>query len=615
MRLMFSLAMAFTLTFLQPDAVRADAWQDASGGQSSFRDLGPGFSVTTKVREVEGARVVLWNFELAKRLGLTAQDIRELEKLILKNFAVTTIGAENSTREMFATKYQDYDLEDLKYIGNPKGDGRAVWAGELRIPLENGRIAYLDVSLKGVGRTPLAREKLSEADGTTNSQYSDGLQSMSEALRGFITSVSLNKNGVQAVQDLAVIELPFEKIESDTGMAHKAAITVRVGEQTRIGHVEYQLEQEPNPLRFRRIFEFAVRRALGLGLNTKIQKENVQEYLRMVRRNLSAQAASYLDLNFVHGSLTRGNQTTAGRPIDFGTSQIFSGFHADLRYFNDQLYIENQVRNIASYLVYFHKFAKKWEFGTQAKLESLASESYFREVTRDLVILQLQRLGLSPEEIRMLPHSLIKRFVGNTVDLLDTRSEHKLTVYGQEISPGVFDLNEILKSSMAILESPEAGQPAAWRNVFVTKRGWATLKEDDLRSGAEIDQGLSNRLWRMFQQGEPEKTPDSTYYLKMQAYIGTVSAIHQKLKEKGESINEVIGRARAFAKTPRNDMNFPDLSGLSAKIAEGQQGFEQLSRDAMGIIETIHDRNEDLSNKDVHPLPMVRCRALLGNGF
>jgi uncharacterized protein YdiU (UPF0061 family) len=592
-----------------------DPWRAASGGKSSFLGLGEGFAEKVKVKEVEGARVVLWNSSLGEKLGLTAKDQQELEGLILKNFAVTTIGAENSNREMFATRYQDYPKELLAGLGNPQGDGRAVWSGEHRIRLENGQFLYLDFTIKGVGRTPLARAQLSEV-GVDNRQYSDGLQSMTEAVRSFITSVALNKNGVQAVQDLAVIELPLTKTDSSTGAEIPAAITVRVGEQTRVGHLLYHMSQNPSDTRFRKLFDYVVKRGLGLDLKTIVQKSHVNRYLDMVDRNLGSQSATYLDLNFVHGSLSYGNQTTAGRPIDFGTSNIYSGFHAELKYLYGQNTIGQQDMGIKRYTYDFLSFVKKWGELSQSDIysERLGRDSglFDRTFSRDLTVLTLKRLGLHEREIRVIPRALIIKFMGAFHALLYMKSAKFRKTYDQWISPGVFDLHAILKSSMAILESHKLMHTSSWRRVFVTQRGWGTLTDTDLRSGDDLSSVFSKDLMNVFSREKRdtrEESHDSEYYKAMKNYITAVTAIYDRLKEKGVSMVPILERARTFAKTPRTDRSFPDYSHILKQISEPGHSFAELSELAMKASNSIHDRHTDLSGRDLHPVR--RCNDVL----
>ena len=65
-----------------------------SDGHHSFQALGPDFSLQVPVQKVEGARLVLFNYRIARKLGLPIpENPRDLEKVILDLFACIIANA------------------------------------------------------------------------------------------------------------------------------------------------------------------------------------------------------------------------------------------------------------------------------------------------------------------------------------------------------------------------------------------------------------------------------------------------------------------------------------------------------------------------------------------
>ena len=242
---------------------------------------------------------------------------------------------------MIATRYLD---SKEKKPGEALGDGHAVWSGEIINTLPDGKLAYIDIILKGIGQTPLAWTN------HDNPEHSDGLQTTNEAVHSYLMSEINWRNNLDSTIDLAVIEIPIKKIEKRSGEFTKCAITVRVGAQTRLAHLSYWADDYPH---FKKIRDFVVKRDLGLKLDFEISTKHIQEYLEKLTDNLADEVARYFDLNAVHGSPTMGNRTTRGSTIDLGTFRYLDAHHIDYRYLVQKLSLGGefgQVQQFKNYL-------------------------------------------------------------------------------------------------------------------------------------------------------------------------------------------------------------------------------------------------------------------------
>jgi hypothetical protein len=98
-----------TPAFAQPDPNPKTTLEAMSSGHHSLQTLGPEYSIQIPVRRIEGAKLILFNHQLAERLGLQLpSDPAQLEKMILDHFAFTIAkDGEPSDRTWMATYYLD----------------------------------------------------------------------------------------------------------------------------------------------------------------------------------------------------------------------------------------------------------------------------------------------------------------------------------------------------------------------------------------------------------------------------------------------------------------------------------------------------------------------------
>jgi len=431
------------------------------------------------MRHVPDARLVLFNREIAAQLGFTdPADYATLQKEIVDAFAWTVAGeGEKAERTFMATRYQD---SGRKAPGEALGDGRAVWTGELRIKTNDGRILYVDVTMKGVGQTPLAW--LNHSDPL----HKDGLQSMEEAVHSFLMSEINLRNGLDSTADLAVIELPLLKKDKHTGEVTKAALTVRVGNQTRSAHYRYFSDEPEN---FAKILKYCVTRDLGLPLGTEIGDRQISDYLHMYATNLAEEAAKYYDLHAVHASPTPGNRTTRGATIDLGTFRYLDAQHGEYTYLFDRLKLANQTSQLKGYLNDIYAYATK--AGMTLPFAKTEASALFDEVFADkLTSYWLRRVGLDDNAIRRIGPELRTKFYRNVLALSAKLGESAKQVGGRSIKPAAFEMREVLANTVATYASDADG---FWK-LFKTKKPWGTVSDKTAKTAAKSYVGVYREI-------------------------------------------------------------------------------------------------------------------------
>ena len=146
---------AIQTTIGQIQMLKEKRWDKLSSGIHSFRSLGPEFYVACKMKKVpkDQVKVIFYNNNLAKTLNLPLFSSEEkVKEYLIEKFGVMIEECDNKYNDtpntMFATYYMDSKGKDPET--DPLGDGRAVWAGEIKTPTQTG-FKYYDVALGARG--------------------------------------------------------------------------------------------------------------------------------------------------------------------------------------------------------------------------------------------------------------------------------------------------------------------------------------------------------------------------------------------------------------------------------------------------------------------------------
>lgn len=560
------LILLFPLLTFGADPV---VWRSMSNGQHSFRNLGTQFVVNVPVKPIQGARLVLFNERFARELGLDLpSDPKELEELILRNFAFVVadsfVGAEyNNKRNWFATYYQDSKSKEKGYA---RGDGRALWAGELPVQRGEGH-SSIDVVLKGVGETPLAWTKHSDPS------HRDGLQSMREAISSFIWSEANAQNQLNTTIDLAVIEIPLTKTDHN-GRIEKAAITIRLGEQTRIAHFRYWSDENGN---FETIFDYSVRRALGIPLEQQITIKERERYYNELAKNLAQEAARYFDLHALHASPTGGNRTTSGATIDLGTFRYLDAHHSNYRYFFDKHTLggeHDQTNQMRRYLEDVAKYG--YEVGVDVD-EKKALATFDSEFKTHLTNLWLHRLGFSESMQKTLLPSTRNAFYELFEDIHKTSARFMIPVGSNLIAPAAFEPRRVFANALAILQATGDERLALAKQALQPYR-----QQTQIASWSQFEQSIA---------------PDGELAKIQTKFANDLVKLLVKMKNEipyfNSQLPDAIARAKTINEAKRlglgKELGQERAAPILQAIQAGKESFVEISERAMKAAESYVD--------------------------
>lgn len=442
-------------------------------GIHSFKSLGPQFYVDVQIRRVRGARLVLFNQELAKKLDIKLPiKSSELESFVLDLFAWFKADEKTAredldtddTRTFFATRYQD---SDDKGTGSALGDGRTLWVGEFSNIDANHRIRYIDVTVKGIGITPLAWLNHSKQS------HRDGKLGITEAVHEYVYGLAAAKHGIDTVRPLAVIELPF--FREATG--EKAALIVRIGNHLRFAHYRYFSNQ---PRKLEKIFEYGLKRDLGLPLNHPVTPQDVRDYLDHIVTNLAKEAAIYYDLHAVHGSPTFGNRTSDGGTIDLSTFVYLDAHHQKYSYMpGNKYFLGGRWGQHEQLFTLFSDLMKlicksQFKYANEISSERLFWEKFRDTMDRTLTHRWLKRLGLAESEISALSGDAKNRFHNIVKAIYEAQGTKKIKLNRRRTFMAAFEPRKVLSRTAQHLDKFNDIN-FIWENLFRVHRSWGTL--------------------------------------------------------------------------------------------------------------------------------------------
>jgi len=461
---------------------------EISVGKHSYRNLGQDYAVDIELEYAAGSRLVLFDEALAEILKLDLPETdKGIEQVILESFAWFKCDNSNESgvkvKTLFATRYQD---SDDKSEGSALGDGRASWSGEIVTELESGNVQYLDVVLKGTGATELAWINHPKEN------HKDGMVSLTEAVHEYIYSLAAKKNGIRAVDVLAVIELPFYRAVDN----EKAVIVVRVGNHLRFAHYCYFSD---NTDQLKKLFEYGLKRNLGLSLTYSVKKQDVKNYLELIVNNLASDAAVYFDVHAVHGSPTFGNITSCGGTIDFATFVFIDAHHSNYSYMSDG--VNSLGGDMGQTEQFFNLFSHLLETLKQSQFiyaDSVMPVEYFLRKFNDkveqiLTYRWMRRIGLSITEIDSLSIQTKENFYENVKFIYELEGSKKIKFKQKKIVLAAFEPRKILSATADHIENISKVK-VLWEKLFHVARSWGTYKFVDAKPYIKAYQQSINNI-------------------------------------------------------------------------------------------------------------------------
>lgn len=307
-------------------------------GTHPLRRFVPGGYVDYPARRLRGSRVLWFNFDLAREMGLVepghADRLNpELERRILDTFSIQIVNeydvlrhtriprADRLERVYFATRYLQIQHPDRR--GTTSGDGRSVWNGYVDGP--DGR---WDISSCGTGVTRLcpatAQSRRFYKTGSRRACYGCGTASVEEGLGAAVMSEIFHRNGIATERVLAVLRL-----------ANGFGITVRAGRNLlRPSHFFAPLKQNDRAALAGAVDLFLSRQAdNGLVPWSDDPAVRYARFAEQIARDFARVAATFeREYVFCWMEWDGDNILADGGIIDYGSVRQFGLFHREYRY-------------------------------------------------------------------------------------------------------------------------------------------------------------------------------------------------------------------------------------------------------------------------------------------
>lgn len=404
-----------TLHALTPEA------QPEAGPYSGFAQIDgshpwkfavPNGFVEYQARVLRGCRVLFFNFDLAKEMGLIPADhpLRmnpALEKEILSAFALRIVNEyDQLSGEVFpardikpnrymATRYLQLQHDCKK--GHTSGDGRSIWNGQF---VSKDGMAW-DLSSCGTGVTRLSPGFVQEGrpirSGDPNVSYGSGLADVDEGLTAAILSESFHRRGLLTERTLVVIDAPGGR-----GINVRAAANL-----LRPSHLFLHLKQG-NQLMLKRALDFYIAKQRYNKEWPAAEGDKYDHFLSRIARQYGEFAARLEDeYIFCWLDWDGDNMLLDGGIIDYGSIRQFGLCHHRYRYDDVDRFSTNLKEQRAKARGLVQTFVQLVDFvrsGQKRHLRAFAASPALAEFDRSFdatrTDLLLKRMGLSPAQRR-----------------------------------------------------------------------------------------------------------------------------------------------------------------------------------------------------------------------
>ncbi|MXQ49689.1 YdiU family protein [Salinicoccus hispanicus] len=275
--------------------------------EHSYAGLPDVFYKETQPETAEFPEIVLFNWNLAKSLGLDPRNLQLESSEVFSGNRIPDGGLP------IAQAYAGHQFGNFTMLG----DGRAILLGEQITP-EGRRV---DIQLKGAGRTVFSR-------------MGDGRSPLGPMLREYIISEAMHALDIPSTRGLALVTTG-EAVSRDR-MLPGAVLTRVAASHLRVGTFEYAARLE-DASHIRTLADYAMERHYP-------EIEVPDKYLKFLDAVIDRQAAlisRWQLVGFIHGVMNTDNMTISGETIDYGPcafmdmydpETVFSSIDVNKRY-------------------------------------------------------------------------------------------------------------------------------------------------------------------------------------------------------------------------------------------------------------------------------------------
>jgi len=280
--------------------------------------LGEGFYHQMPPEPVASPGLIKFNHSFAKEFVDSFEDLDD-QKL-------AAIFSGNQLPESCTPLAMVYAGHQFGHFNPQLGDGRAMYLGELE--LKKG--GFVDVQLKGSGRTPYSRN-------------GDGRAALGPVLREYLLSEAMYKLSIPTTRAMAAVSTG-EKVVREEYLPG-AVITRIASSFIRVGSFQYfAMQQDIEAIQ--KLADYVIER------NYPELEAHENPYLAFFEAAVMRQAkliAQWMQVGFIHGVMNTDNMSVAGETIDYGPCAFMDAYgHAKVFSSIDRLgrYAYNQQPSI-----------------------------------------------------------------------------------------------------------------------------------------------------------------------------------------------------------------------------------------------------------------------------
>ena len=387
---------------------------DQIDGSHPLKKVIPDGFIDYQARIRLGGKLVYFNFELAKEMGLIPKSHenklnKELEKKIMETFSIQIINEYDlmhnrtfsdklmKSGKYMATRYLQLQHEDKK--GKTSGDGRSIWNGQ--ISHQNKR---WDISSCGTGGTKLspATSKYNKffETGDPSISYGCGYAEIDEGLATALLSHIYHANNKSTERSLAIIE--FENDISINVRAHENLI--------RPSHLFLYLKQDDFKS-LKSLLDFYIEyqsKNNSEWKNCPKNKSKYQFFLNKFCHTFAKLSANFEDeYIFCWLDWDGDNILMDGGIIDYGSIRQFGLYHSEYRYDDVERFSTSlpEQKNKAKYIVQTMAQAVEWiQSNNKPTLQGVSNHHILDDFEKEYELKKnenlLYRLGLSERKTK-----------------------------------------------------------------------------------------------------------------------------------------------------------------------------------------------------------------------
>ncbi|MGB1111286.1 MAG: protein adenylyltransferase SelO [Gammaproteobacteria bacterium] len=248
--------------------------------------------------KVPAPRLLAWNEELAKQLGLSEIARSDDERAQLFGGNQTPDGA-----KPIALAYAGHQFG---HFVPQLGDGRAILLGEV-IGADGKR---RDIQLKGSGQTPFSRR-------------GDGKSSLGPVIREYLLSEAMHRLGIPTTRALAAVATG-ETVYRESGVPG-GVLTRVAASHMRVGTFEYFAARGDKEA-LKTLADYAMDRHYPEARNAD---QPISAFFAGVVENQARLIAQWMSVGFIHGVMNTDNCAISGETLDYGPCAFMDEFDYD----------------------------------------------------------------------------------------------------------------------------------------------------------------------------------------------------------------------------------------------------------------------------------------------